>query len=367
MHDVLRRLAANPAAEFRVSDVAPDHLESLRPALTFLPDPEPGDQVACRTAGGQGCMRVLDLIGGALLAVCTCEAAEVPVPVDPLAPTSFTVDPTRLSTLLAVVHGLDGTRSALTPRCHYLGQADVTGKRIGVVLGLFDDRDAVRELRALPRTISDAVDLVVCLSPAFQPTPEVALQLRALGVSVLPLDRLDVRKAIEQHLAMPSRTVPLVVLSPDEEREFTAARFRCRWPIVVTGETGKGGTNVVEIAGTTLTLGPVLFPLFMRLLTALFETENGFLPVNQPRRGKGLAGEGYYRFDRAYQTHGDFRAALGDRFRDLVEVGGEMIRLSTHRAYVQVDCEVLILHRDVRVQDLARRVAALSGSRKPFA
>jgi len=75
---------------------------------------------------------------------------------------------------------------------------------------------------------------------------------------------------------------------------------------------------------------------------------------------RALAGEGYYRSDRAYQTHGDLRAALGDSFCSLVDVGGEMIRLSTHRAYVRVDCEVLAQHRDDRIRELAGRIGLAS-------
>ena len=151
--------------------------------------------------------------------------------------------------------------------------------------------------------------------------------------------------------------VPLATLTEDQEHEFADAGFKCRWPIVICGATGKGGTNIIEIEGQERPLGRAMFPLFMRLVTGLFETENGYLPVGRLLGGGGLAREGYYSSDGAYQAIHRLRSALGAGYQELVEVAGGTIRLSTHPGYVRVECDVLAQHRDARVQQLTARIA----------
>ena len=356
--DVLARLAVNPRSEFLVKSLAPGHLDLLRPFASFQPEPRLGESIACPTRSGSGCMRVLDEVAGELLAICPCDAHEAPLAADASDLVRFTIDPSRLADALARTFELAERTSALSERCWYLGMTTIDDQRFALVLSLFDDRDAMRELRALPGALPVSVDEVVCLTPTFEPSPDETLALSAIHVSVARVDTFDTKVSLRELLRPARRTVPLVTLTTEQQAEARAATFRCSWPIVVTGQVAKGGTNVVEIAGAECRLGRAAFPLFMRLLTGLFESENGYLPVGRLRGGGGLAGEGYYKSESTYQAHDQLRGALGDEYEELVEVGGGMIRLSVHRGYVRVDCEVLAQHRDARVRQLAARIAA---------
>jgi hypothetical protein len=229
--------------------------------------------------------------------------------------------------------------------------------QVALVLGLFDDRDALRELRALPRSLPEAVDEIVCLTPAFEPPPDVERGLSAIRVRVARLSSFDSQISLSDLMHPPARTVPLVPLSAEQELEALAAGFTCRWPIVITGARAKGGANIVEINGEKRPLGSATFPLFVRLLAGLFETTHGFLPKGRMLGGGGLADEGYYTSDGMDQAIGRLRNALGP-FRSLVEVTGRMIRISAHPGYVRLGIEALASHPDDRVQDLTRRIAA---------
>ena len=117
------------------------------------------------------------------------------------------------------------------------------------------------------------------------------------------------------------------------------------------------GANIVEIEGKERRLERATFALFLRLVTALFETANGFLPKGSMRGTAGLAAEGYYTSDGAEQAIGRLRKALRPEFDSLIEVSAGNIRLSTHRRYVKVSGPTLAQHADKRVQALAQRIS----------
>lgn len=355
--DVLARLSTSARAAFSVAEIEPQDMALLRPLAAFEPEPAEGDSVDCPTRIGRGCLRVLGTVGGELMAICPCDAREAPLRAATLELTTFHIEVDRLARALAIAFKTTGSTSAVSGRCWYLGQETVGGRRVALVLGLFDERDAMNELRALPGVLPEAVDETVCLTPGYDASPADARALSAIRVRTSRLDRFDPQGSLSDLLRTPTRTVPLVTLTEEQEHEFADAGFKCRWPIVIRGETVKGGANIVEIDGQERRLGRAMFPLFMRLVTGLFETENGYLPVGRLRANGGLAAEGYYKSDSMYQAHGQLRAALAD-YADLVEVGDRMIRLSTHWGYVRVHCDTLARHRDARIQDLATRIAA---------
>lgn len=356
--DVLVRLATNPQAVFSLRDIDPGDMALLRPLVTFRPEPEKGDSIDCPTRAGSACLRVLGTVGGELMAICPCEAREAPLRVATLELTTFRIDVDRLAQALAIAFEVTGPAAAVSDRCWYLGQGTAEGRRVALVLGLFDERDAMNELRAVPGVLPEAVDEIVCLTPGYDAPPTDARALAAIRVRTSRLDRFDPQGSLSDLLRTPTRTVPLITLTEEQEHEFADAGFKCRWPIVIHGATGKGGTNIIEIDGQERPLGRAMFPLFMRLVTGLFETENGYLPVGRLRGGGGLAREGYYSSDGAYQAIDRLRSALGAGCQELVEVAGGAIRLSTHPGYVRVECDVLAQHRDARVQQLAARIAA---------
>jgi hypothetical protein len=297
------------------------------------------------------------------VAICPCEAREAPLPIDPLDLVTFTITLDRLAEAVAEAVGASGPPAALNERCWYLGTASLDDKRLALILGLFDDRDALRELRALPKSLPppESANEIVCLTPAFQPSPEEELALAAIHVRVARLSGFSLQGTLQELLRPPALTVPFVALSPEQEQEAVAAGFQCRWPILVTGRVAERGTNVVEVNGTERRLSPKTFPLFMRLATALYETENGYIAMGSMRGGGGLAGEGYYPSDEVYQANDRLRNALG-KFRSLVEVSGGMIRLSTHPRYIDVNHQLLAQHPNDAVQALSARILRARGS-----
>lgn len=306
-------------------------------------------------------MRVLDEVAGKPVAVCPCEAREPPLAVDEADFARFTIDPSRLADALARTFEAAGPTSALSDRCWYLGAADNDNRRVALVLGLFDDRDAMRELRALPGALPVSVDGVVCLTPTFEPSPDETLALSAIHVRVARVDTFEKKVSLQEPLRQAQRTVPLVTLSTDQQAEARAAAFRCSWPIVVTGRVAKRGANVVEINGTERRLSPRTFPLLVRLVAALVETDNGYVPMGSMRGGGGLASEGYYPSDEVHQANSRLRDALGP-YRDLVEVSGGQIRLSTHPKYITTDYRQLARHPNTAVQALSLRISDASAA-----
>ncbi len=153
----------------------------------------------------------------------------------------------------------------------------------------------------------------------------------------------------------PPRFVPSIVLSDEEERQFSDAGFRCRWPIHVTGRRGARGTNVVEIDGRKLRLRDKPFRLFVRLAVALHETADGWVSAGSMKHGGGLADEGFYTSDGGEKAWKQLRDPLRPQFNSLIERHGGRARLSTHRHYVTWDARCLA-SADLDVRSLFERL-----------
>lgn len=361
---MLGRLATNPRARFRVRDFEPTQLAILRPFAVFEPEPREGDSIDCPTPSGDECMRVMGAVRRELMAICPCDAHEAPLPAASLNLTIFSLDTSGLAKALRGALGLAGPTGPISDRCWHLGTATMDGARIALVLGLFDDRDAVRELRALPGALPEAVDEVVCLTPTFEPWPEIERALAAIHVRTSRLSGFSMQVSLSELLRPPARTVPLVTLTAAEEQEFLAAGFTCRWPIVVTGRTAAHGANIIEINGEERRFGPATFMLFMRLVAGLSETTGGYVRKGKMGRGGGggLAAEGYYTEEGMEGAIGRLRQALGSEFKMLVEVGRGMVRLSTHPRYIKASHELLANHSSDVIQTLSARIQRASGS-----
>ena len=360
--DVLKVVASDPQSTFAVADLASATFDVLQPFARFGPEPLEGELLFCPTARGPACMRVLDRVGGELVAICPCPAGEAPLPVNQADLVRFSLDVERIADSLARAYATTGAPAAVSARSWYLGIAQVDKARVALVLGLFDDRDATAELRALRGILPDAADEIVCLALAFEPPPDIERMLAAIRVRVIPLAGFDGDRSLRDLLRPHARTVPLVTLSAGQEDEAVAAGFTRRWPIVITGRRAKGGANIVEINGDERQFGRATFPLFMRLVAGLFETPNGYLPKGQMRGAGGLAAEGYYTSDGMEPAIGRLRDALGPEFRALIEVSGGMIRLSTHPEYLRVALDVLSRHPDKRIHVLAAQITATKRS-----
>ena len=119
-------------------------------------------------------------------------------------------------------------------------------------------------------------------------------------------------------------------------------------------------SNILRIGNASVSLPDALFLLFLRLVVALYEEDDGY--VNRGNLGGGgLVEEGIYTADSLYQAVNRLRFRLGPALQGLdakqfVESGRGQIRLSTHRKYVVVDRQSLLLHPDARIRSLAERL-----------
>lgn len=133
-----------------------------------------------------------------------------------------------------------------------------------------------------------------------------------------------------------------------------------RLPIEITGQVAARKSNEVKIAGTRVTLPNADFLLFLRLVIALVETEDGFLARDIFSVGGSSEAEVYSPefIDRAlYRSRSKLRPVLqGLDDKQFIQVQNKKIRLSTHRRYIQVDRLRLLNHSDARIQDLAARL-----------
>jgi len=146
-----------------------------------------------------------------------------------------------------------------------------------------------------------------------------------------------------------------VALSDPEEREFSDASFRCRWPMHVTGRRLGRGSNVLHINGHEVLITDKPFRLFLRLVVALHERPDGWVSTGSVRHGGGLADEGYYTSDGLEQAWSRLRGPLRAEFNSLIERSCGRVRLSTHRRFVTWDAERLADH-DADVRLLAERL-----------
>ncbi len=194
----------------------------------------------------------------------------------------------------------------------------------------------------------------------------VAAQQVTNASQELVMDRLPPTCGIR--LSLPAATSPSsqlespdVTLSEQEEQEFERHRFKCRLPVRVTGQTEGRKSNVVTIGGHEVILPDAQFKLFLRLVVALYETNDGFVDRGQLKQGGGLVDEEVYFPEELDQAAGRLRWRVGPALEGLkakkyIEVQRKKIRLSTHRACVSVDREALLKHSNDQIRLLAARL-----------
>jgi hypothetical protein len=266
-------------------------------------------------------------------------------------------------------NGLDGKPDALDDRLFFMGEAKRDDLSLAFVLALLpEERSARRVLTALPNLLSGMHDRIVAVCPSYFPTQAERRHLESLQVFVVTPNDVDLFKVdLSQVLREPLRKAPRIVLSDKEEEEFGTHGFKSRLPIVITGRTERRAGNVVEVGGAAVVLTDVPFRLFLRLVVALYETENGFLPRGSMMGGGGLVAEGFYTEEGLDQAVHRLRVRFGPALPDLkptqfIEIRGGQLRLSTHPRYIACERDRLLRHADQMVRDLAERIQSAGGS-----
>lgn len=152
-----------------------------------------------------------------------------------------------------------------------------------------------------------------------------------------------------------------VELSPDDLRAVREKRFKCVLPLYIPGATEGRSSNVLFLGGAEVVLPDASFALFLRLIVALMETDDGFVARGQMRSGGGLIDEGLYRPVQIDQALSRIRERCRTALRGLpptkfIEVSRGMVRVSTHPSCVTWDRQKLMGHPERAIRDLARRL-----------
>jgi hypothetical protein len=171
------------------------------------------------------------------------------------------------------------------------------------------------------------------------------------------LVKLAMAGAVSKH---PSSELPVITLTTEEELESRKQGFKGAFPVQITGRQELRTSNVVKIGATEILVPGAEFRLLLRLVVALFQNDDGFVPKGN-LQGGGLGEEGIYPPHELEQAVSRLRSRLRPGLQDLdakryVEVRRGRIRLSTHRKFVIVDRLQLLAHDDELVRRLARQL-----------
>jgi hypothetical protein len=170
-----------------------------------------------------------------------------------------------------------------------------------------------------------------------------------------------IRLSMQTPAARASPQLPLVILSEEEEKEYELYRFKSRLPVHLTGQTEGRKSNVVIIGGHEVILPDAQFKLFLRLVVALYESDDGFVYRGRMNEKGGLADEGIYFAEQLDQAVSRLRYRLAPALEGLkgteyIQVQRRKIRLSIHRAFVSADREILLRHPNRKIRSLAARL-----------
>ena len=148
---------------------------------------------------------------------------------------------------------------------------------------------------------------------------------------------------------------------PDVTSESALRGFRNRFKIHLTGQIDGVSSTVVWMNNIRIALPGVQFLLLLRLVIALHQTEDGYVPRGTQGQGGGLVDEDIYPPDSVDQATGNLRKSLSPALEelkgtDVIQVSHKQIRLSSHRWYVSFDSAALADHPNARIRSLAQQL-----------
>ena len=158
-----------------------------------------------------------------------------------------------------------------------------------------------------------------------------------------------------------SGEMPSVTLSPEEESNCDSHGLNGRYVVGLSGRTESRKGNQVLIDCFRVILPDADFRRFLRLVVALFESEDGFVDMNPQGRyaecsvEEALFPEGIDQAVNRLRVRLD-PALTGMRAADYVQVQRRRVRLSTHRKYIRYDRSRLLAHPDEVIRKLASRL-----------
>jgi hypothetical protein len=146
------------------------------------------------------------------------------------------------------------------------------------------------------------------------------------------------------------------VLAKTEEVDFSQYGYKCRLPILITGDTEARARNVVFVNGNKVTIGDVSFSLLLRLMVELFKNKHGKISRRKLINGSYINADGEFQsISRLRQT---FNGALdGLSPQEFIETcENKCIRLSVHPSLISYNKQKLLYHRNQRIRKLAQRL-----------
>lgn len=367
IHWMLAQLEKNPAATFYEKDLIARFPEGFEQAkaehiLKRLPHPLSKETYVTYHRGLPRSHVVIPRDDGVLEAFDPEDPEAEPIELSPSDLIQWTVDRDRLALKFQKTNSLAGQPQALDHRMHFLGTKLTHGLRIAVVLGLFSSEAiGLRHTRGLANLLPDSYDRYLVVCPTYTPTLAVARDIAAFRTVIVSLNKDDLWKINIPETTKPSVQGRRVVLTDVEEEEFIRHGFHVRLPIHVTASGEGRNSTVVTLDGNAVSVPQAEFRLFMLLVTALFQYENGYLPWNdikfsQDEMGElSIAPDGLEQAISRLRTR--FKSPLGGlKGSEFIERKNFRIRISTHRRFVTYDREGLFDHPDSLVRQWAQRL-----------
>jgi hypothetical protein len=368
---VLRRLSDFPQATFRESELRQQSADDFdaavsRRLLRFVQTDLASEIYPCSSPHCEGSGRSIALVGEAYWAVCSCLAREPQVNLTKTDLQHWRVDIDRLCSAIRSENALTGESEGVDERLVYVGKTTRGGQTFGILLGLFGVRQARLHLRGLPRQLLDSHDRLVVLCAGFTPPGRMLREFEPQRVLLAEMDNLRPLMIDGAIFRGRSRAGQTDGLTEAERAEMARLGLLTSVTVYVTGRSVSD--HVVRVNGLDARLTRTPFCLFLRLMIALYEAQDGFVPVGRMMHGGGLADEGFYRSEGVSQAWNRMRTAfrtalLGIPTTNFLEVRNGQGRISTLRSRVSWDTNALLGSGDTRICELAERLITASATR----
>ena len=267
---LLRRLEGSPDSRFYEWELrmhCRDFEEILEDGL-LVRDLEAEKSEFCFNRWGQHLH--LERLDDVIIGVDTQNPESI-VEVDPKELVQYRFNLARWQEMIRSANALQGKASRLHKRLLFLGEKVEDGLNLAFVLAFVTPATALDLLLGLPDNVPSRYQAIVVTTPVSCPLQQQDIaRLEHLGVYVVPPLNGETL-AIEVPRLQRKREVLTGVRLPAEPKEG----YRCRLPILITGERTKWHRNKLLVNGFPVLLGDALFIIFLRLVTSLLGSKNG--------------------------------------------------------------------------------------------
>jgi hypothetical protein len=370
MRWILERVESAPACvfpEWELEKWCPTGFRALREqkVLERLEHPSPGALIWHRSRRH---LLLVENPDGTIEGIDPDDFSFEPVALDSSELTRWQFSAEKAAAAIRTENGLQGRQASLGARLHLIGIAVRSGQDLAVVLGLFtNEQEALESLRGLATLMTVPVAGFVVVLPTLLLSFEVLRELQRLDIVCTGFSSQDTFRIEPASPTAPSKHLPpRIILSEMEEREAARYGLVNQQVIAIPGATSKLANRIV-IGASPVDLPRADFVLFMRLVLALFETEDGYLDWQSIRYGRQGENELTYAPEGLEQALSRLRklvrGALGEMDAGaFIQRSENRVRISSHKRLVVYDRGALLAHKEKRVRMLAERLPSLASS-----